>query len=79
MAPKKIIAHVAKQARKAARQRLGSLKSRRVSPHTRRLYQIRFAQFLIWLHADPGVPSSLTDFDARLAEYIEYLWQEGEP
>ncbi len=79
MAPKKIIAFEAKQARKVARQKLGSLAGKRVSLKTKRLYQVRFAQFLIWLHADPRIPDSLGDFDARVAEYIEYLWGEGEP
>ena len=79
MAPKKVIALGSKDARRQARRQFGSLQERRVSAATLRHYQIRFATFLLWLHASVHMPANMFNLDHPLAEYIEYLWNEGEP
>ena len=66
--------------RKADRRALGSLQSLVVAPatHTRYFQAVsRFLEFL-QLHGYP-YPSSFTLLDAKVCEFIEYLWHNGEP
>ena len=80
MAPKKIRSHTTKQARAAARARLGPLAGLTVQNATRVRYDKALRSFFQYLKLNEIVlPSSHFRLDELLSTFVEHLWQEGEP
>ena len=80
MAPKKVKSHSTKQARAAARAKLGPLASLTVQPLTRNRYDKALRSFFNFLKLNSMMlPSSHDQLDEYLSAYVEHLWQEGDP
>jgi hypothetical protein len=67
-----------KQGRKAARAKLGKLKSNLVSQKIQVKYALHFNSFIEFCNAHGGVPRSHMAMDGMCQKYIEELWEEGE-
>lgn len=83
MAPKRLVVIAAassKQERQRERRRIGPLKHQVIAPKTEERYQSCFESFLRFhrLQRNFSVPSSEV-FDDMVAEFIEALWDQGEP
>ena len=74
------LAHQAKEDRRQARQSLGRLKGNGIKPATLSKYTKYMNRFSVWAtgRIDFELPTYLQLGD-WLQEYIEGLWQEGEP
>ncbi len=80
MPPKVIVAGADAHQRRLARGYLGPLRHLRIAHRTLTRYT-RAVQALQWwaFAAAVAVPGSWEELDAAVAQYMEHLWQEGEP
>ena len=70
---------ISRAAKAKARQRLGSLKHRRVHEKTAMIYTAALALFSAWLQCEgQPLPKHESELDPILCAYAEVLWQEGE-
>ena len=69
-----------KSERKRERQKLGRLQELVVQKGTRTRYLTAVSRFLEFLQMQNySYPCSFTKLDSKVCEFIEILWQEGEP
>ena len=69
-----------KTQRRTERQKLGSLRGRRIGLAQEERYRVQVRRFFLWLRATgTAVPATVVEFDAVVSAYAEELWQEGEP
>lgn len=75
----KIVEARSKQERKQVRQQLGSLKSLTVQPITKQRYSASLEAFYDYLAREKlALPTKRDKMDALVADYLEFLWSEGE-
>lgn len=68
-----------KEERKRVRKNLGTLKSLTVQPQTQQRYKASLQQFFQYLRRENLVlPKQRDGLDSIVADYLEYLWSEGE-
>jgi len=68
-----------KEERKKARKDMGSLQSLTVQPATKKRYNQAVDRFLQFLNREGlALPTARSKLDVLTAEYLEFLWQEGE-
>lgn len=68
-----------KKERQQVRKRMGSLKSLTIQPRTRARYDNAKKKFYAFLTANQlELPRQLTQMDALMCDYLEYLWSSGE-
>ena len=80
MPRQQVLGRRGKHERKRDRQALGTLQNLVVAEGTRTRYFEAVSRFLLFLKTfGLGYPRSLTSLDARVSEYLEMLWQDGEP
>jgi len=66
--------------RQAIRRQLGTLRSNLVKRITQERYAHHFNQFIDYLQTTIGVlPASAPEYDLYLSEFLEVLWDSGEP
>ena len=69
-----------KEQRRKEREKIGKLRSQVVSNKTEERYQESYARFRLFHHLEFSFAMpDFTVFDDMVAEYIEFLWEEGEP
>ena len=74
-----VLSHPSKAARKLARQALGPLSLRVVSPNALKRYKAALDWFFFWARAtNRSIPATSFELDGLVAEAIETGWQEGE-
>lgn len=68
-----------KEQRKVIRKKMGSLKSLTVQPGTKERYNQSLQQFFAYLRREGlSLPRKREMLDGIVADYLEYLWSEGE-
>ena len=79
---KKVKQHVegrSKAERKTIRANLGPLKGLTVQPKTKDRYNKAVQKFLSWTNNhEVTLPQQRCEIDHILADYLEYMWTEGE-
>lgn len=69
----------AEESRKAYRKNLGKLKDLTVEPKTKERYQGSLKKFFAFLKANNmEMPKKREAMDDLVADYLEFLWSEGE-
>ena len=80
MARAAIVASEMRSERRRLRRRLGRLELNLVRRHTVERYATHFTAFMDYVQQLLGeLPRSPTEYDALLSEYLEVLWDLGEP
>ena len=83
MAPKRLKMCLARRStadRKEQRALVGRLKDVLVQPRTRRRYEVAMDRFLLFLKQNGDTyPATFVELDDRLSEYVECLWENGDP
>ena len=76
---KRVLEGATKEARAAARQRIGTLRQLTVQPNTRTRYTKAVDKFLAFLKSEGLVlPRSRDSLDGLVCEFLEHLWITGE-
>ena len=66
--------------RRQQRSVLGRLRDTLVQDRTRRRYSVAMDRFLLFLQQNGDrYPGSFVELDDRLSEFVEYLWEQGDP
>lgn len=67
-------------ARQQERRKIGSLADNLVTKRTKERYTLACRLFFLWLRAiDKDLPGTVIEFDLLVKDYLEELWQQGEP
>ena len=74
------VAQLSKQSRKDERRKLGPLSKLVVQPRTKKRYEESFAAFCSFHQlSDNFIVQDTLRVDGLAAEFIEYMWEEGQP
>ena len=77
---RQIVIQQSKAARKAARLQLGPLRNQLVAPRTRQRYASSLQRFFLFLGQHGlKLPGTLARLDTVLSQFVEYLWESGDP
>ena len=80
MPRKQLLSRKSPAIRKSERAVLGSLQKIVVAPKTYERYSLHVEKFLQYLHDNECVyPTSFYQLDVYVCQYVEHLWEEGEP
>ena len=77
--PRAVVMGQTREERATMRARLGHLISLRVAARTRNRYSRAYAVFSLFVRQNGMSPETLDSFDMAVAQFVEQVWEEGEP